>query len=370
MMILRNAIKVTSWLLQILFSGVLLSGCTGNTAKTDSAAMPADELIRLSDAQIQLANIKIAEAREGTISSNLLLTASLKVNEQSSVSISSRSEGRIEKLFFRTTGEKVNRGDSLYKFYSDDLVAAQREYSRLQVNNWNYSGQYPPSLLIENNLQFLGMVPSQIEQLKKDGKIMFTITILSQVKGIIRTVNVTEGQYVKAGEKLFELAEDNSLWVEAQAYPEDLPYLKVGMPAKVILPSGLHREIKTRIGYINPSFEPGKNVIMVRCLIENADKQLMPGMLAILRVGAQTGKGIIVPKSSVIHSKNASKVWIRDDNGAFSDRTVTTGIQSSDSVLILTGLERSLMVVTSGVYLLNSEMILKKGNSSAMVVDF
>ena len=73
--------------------------------------------------------------------------------------------GRIEKLFFKNTGETVKKGDKLYEFYSDDLVSAQREYFTLQSNNWNFHRRYEPSLALENKLLIMGMIPSQIEQL-------------------------------------------------------------------------------------------------------------------------------------------------------------------------------------------------------------
>lgn len=321
-----------------------------------------DGKIRLSEAQIQLANIKVSEVKNGSLTGNLTLTGRLKVNELSTITVSSRSDGRIEKLFFKTTGEKVNIGDSLYNFYSDEIVTAEREHFTLQSANWNHSGQYPPSLLLENKLLFLGMVPSQISYLKKEGKILFTIPIISQVKGTVRSVYVNEGQYVKGGEKLFELASDNTLWVEAQAYTCDLPRLREGMEAKVIFPSGSDQEIPTSINYINPSYEPGKNFTVVRAIIKNPSGNLYPGMLTLLSIESQKNRGILIPLSAVISEKNNSKVFVEEEQGVFSERIIKTGFETSDSILVISGIDLSDKVVTSGAYLLNSEMILRNGS--------
>jgi Cu(I)/Ag(I) efflux system membrane fusion protein len=334
--------------------------CNMHTEKTDTAPEPSDGGLRLSESQIQLANINVAEVNQGTLGINLLLTGVLKVNELSAVSISSRAAGRIEKLYFKTTGEKVNIGDSLYTFYAEEMVSAEREYFNIQRNNWNTTGQYPPSLLLEDRLLFLGMVPAQIAQLRKDGKILFEITIISQVNGIIRSINIAEGQYVEAGEKLFELATDNTIWVEAESYPDELGLIREGTPATVIIPSMNNMPITTRISYINPFFDPGRNVTRVRSVINNQDKELHPGMLALISIQSQRAEGIVIPVSAVIMEKGGSKVWVRDGSGAFFGRKVTTGIQSADSIIVLSGLEQSEMVVTSGAYLLNSEMILNQ----------
>ncbi len=346
-----------------LLNCMLIFSCGRMPEKKVSVSVPPDGSIRLSEARMQLANIRVEEAGEGSIGREMILTGRLKLNEQNSVSISSRTDGKIEKLFFKATGEKVNPGDSLYSIYSDELVAAEREYFNLQRNNWNALGQYPPSLLLENKLIFLGMMPAQMEELRKDGRILFTITILSQAKGIIRSVNVTEGQYVEAGTKMFELAENNSLWLEALAYPGDLNSLKAGMDARAIIPGDMNREIRTKITSVNPVLEAGKNVTVVRSVIDNSDKKLYPGMMALLKIKSPPVRGIVIPLSAVINDEEGSKVWVRDENGIFSPRSVTTGIQSSDSVLVLSGLEVSDMVVSSGAYLLNSEKILKKGNT-------
>ena len=190
----------------------------------------------MSEAQIQLANINIADIREASIGRKLTLTGVLKVNEQSAVSFSSWISGRIEKLYFRNTGERVKKGDKLYEFYSEELVSTQREYYRLQSNNWNFSARYEPSLAVEEKLLLMGMLPSQIKQMGKDGKILFTIPIYSPVNGIIRSVNVSEGQYIKEGQSLFEFADDSKLWVEAQVYPDEVQFLRPGMPATVSVP--------------------------------------------------------------------------------------------------------------------------------------
>jgi Cu(I)/Ag(I) efflux system membrane fusion protein len=357
----KHIIKNGSGAILLIFFSLLYS-CYRQPEQNRSISLaPANSLI-LSDAQIQLANIKVMEVSEGTIGHNRVLTGLLKVNEQSAVNISSRATGRIQKLFFKNTGENVRKGDSLYQFYSDELVAAEREYFTIQSNNWNFNGKYEPSLVLENKLLLLGMLPSQITQLKKDGKILFNVTIYSPVNGTIRGINITEGQYVNSGQTLFELADYNQLWVEAQVYQDDLQFLKAGMPVSVTVPVAGNMPVKSYLTSINPSFEQGKNVTLIRTLINNPDRNLYPGMLALLSVQSQMNSGVVVPSSAVITDRNGSRVWIRNEDGSFSGRIVTTGTQSGDSVLILSGLGKTEMVVTSGAYLLNSELVLKKGS--------
>jgi len=328
--------------------------------ETSGTAEQGNNII-LSEAQIQLANINTAGVRVGNIGRKLTFTGVLKVNEQSAVIFSSWISGRIEKLYFRNTGERVKKGDMLYEFYSEELVSTQREYIRLQSNNWNFSARYEPSLAVEEKLLLMGMMPSQIKQLGKSAKILFTIPIYSQVNGIIRSVNVSEGQYIKEGQSLFEFADDSKLWVEAQVYPDEVQFLETGMPATVTVPETGELPVKCKISFVNPSFETGKNITVVRAVIDNPYGRLHPGMFALLSVLTQKSHGMVIPSSAVISGNGGDRVWVREENREFSCRVVNTGLQSGDSVLILSGLDKSDKIVTSGAYLLNSELILKQG---------
>jgi Cu(I)/Ag(I) efflux system membrane fusion protein len=96
-------------------------------------------------------------------------------------------------------------------------------------------------------------------------------------------------------------------------------------------------------------------------VINNPDNKLYPGMLALLYVQTKVRHGIIIPSSAVLTGSEGDRVWVRDENGDFSGRMVTTGTQSEDSILVISGLEKSEMIVYTGAYLLNSEFILRNG---------
>lgn len=317
--------------------------------------------IMLSEAQRQLANISTATARTGTIGQELSLTAVLKVNEQSAATVSSRVPGRIEKLWFRNTGETVKKGDKLYEFFSEELITLQREYMRLESNNWNFSAKYEPSLAVKEKLQRMGMTELQVRQLAADNKLLFTLPIYSPVSGKIRSINVSEGEYVEEGRILFELADDINLWVEALAYPYDTRFIRPGMDAEVLIPSAGNAPVKCRIDFVNPSLENGKNTSLVRVLINNPDRTLHPGMLAILKVRAEASHGVVIPASAVMRDNTGERVWVMETCGGFSVRPVISGMQAGDSVLIVSGLKESEIVASTGVYLLDSERILKQG---------
>ena len=357
---IRNTYKTGFATIILLLSGLLFS-CNQQTDQQKTFEGPIKPGIALSESQIQLANIKVATVTLGAIGHQLLLSSVMKVDEQSTTTVSSGIPGRVQKLLFNNTGEIVNKGDALYEFYSEDLLAIEREYISLEKNNWNYNGRFPQSIALEDKLLLIGLLPSQVKELQKDRKYSSTITIYSKTRGIVRSIDVTEGQYVGFGQKLMELADDSKLWVEAQVYPNELQLLKAGMPVDVIVPVAGDLHILSNINFINPAFEPGRNVTLIRAIINNPQKKLHPGMLALLSVQTQKIKGIVIPATALLIDKQGKIVWIQNDDGSFVSKMVTTGVQTADSVLILSGLKQSEKIVITGAYLLNSEMILKKG---------
>jgi len=88
----------------------------------------ADGGIVLSDQQIQLGNIKVDTIGINKIGNRVVLNATLTIDESKSKAISSRMAGRIDKLYFKSAGDYVKKGDRLYDIYSEALNNAKQEY--------------------------------------------------------------------------------------------------------------------------------------------------------------------------------------------------------------------------------------------------
>jgi len=358
MKIMPDILMTGIFTLYLTGASLLLSSCRSGGDPVISDVDHRDEGITLSNAQVQMAGVNIAEIVESGLYRELSLSGVLKVNENKSAVINSAVSGRIEKVYFRDAGEKISRGDKLYEIYSDEMVNTQKEFLTLISNNWNFSGKYEPSLAVENRLVRLGMLPSQVSEFSKSGKVMFRIGIHSQSGGWIKKVSISEGQYVSAGETLYELAGNENMWIEAKVYADEIHSIKAGMPAIAVVPGA--GKYSCRIVIVVPSFEENRNFILVRALIDNTNISLLPGMFAELRIRAFMGSGIVIPTESVVSGESGDHVWILE-NGKFIQRDIITGLQSDDSLIVLSGLNESDLIVTSGVYLIDSESTLRKG---------
>jgi Cu(I)/Ag(I) efflux system membrane fusion protein len=83
--------------------------------------------IALSDQQIKLGNITPnIEETNNSLKENY--TGVLTINQEQIQTISARAMGRIEKLYFKTTGEYVKKNQAIYKLYSEDIAIAKQDY--------------------------------------------------------------------------------------------------------------------------------------------------------------------------------------------------------------------------------------------------
>ncbi|NEU07282.1 efflux RND transporter periplasmic adaptor subunit [Flavihumibacter sp. R14] len=332
----------------------------------------ATELM-LNASQIQLANVQTMKVGTGTFGTSKVLNARLLSNPEKSEAITAKFPGRIEKLYANETGRLLSAGTPLYRIYSEELLTLQQDYM-LQVKQVE---AFPQESLYQNmreaarkKLILYGYSDAQVKALEKSKNNSATITVYAQRGGIIREINVTEGSYVGAGTTILALENLGSLWVEADVYPAEVSSLKMGMPVKVQVNGMQGSDQTVNINYIAPQLNPGTQMLSIRASIHNADGKLQPGMQASVYLPVSSASNTVrLPLSAVIRSARGAHVWIRTGNETFSPRTVSTGAEDADNIVITSGLKGGEEVVITGAYLLYSEFVLKKGVDPLLSLD-
>ncbi|MBX9853409.1 MAG: efflux RND transporter periplasmic adaptor subunit, partial [Cytophagaceae bacterium] len=73
-------------------------------------------------------------------------------------------------------------------------------------------------------------------------------------------------------------------------------------------------------------------------------------------------KTTVIPKSSLVVG-TMTYVWVMTGQSMFERRVVETGIENKKQVEILSGIKPGEKVVSYGGYMLNSEFIIRQGNT-------
>ena len=266
-----------------------------------------------------------------------------------------RTEGWVENLAVQSEGERVNKGDRLFDLYSPELVNAQEEF--IQALNASNKGLISAS---RNRLKALGIPGSQIKRLEKRRKASQSIPIYAPQDGVVFSLSVRDGMFIKPASRVMSLADLSSVWLLAEIFESQADWVKVGLPVDVNLSFLPGRTWEGKVEYIYPSLDPKTRTLKARLRFDNPDEALKPNMYANVKIyGGPKEAVIIIPVEALIRTGRESRVVIALGAGKFTSRTVTAGIESGDWVEILAGIEPGDEVVTSGQFLLDSEASLK-----------
>jgi len=266
-----------------------------------------------------------------------------------------RTEGWIENLVVQSEGERVTRGQRLFNLYSPELVNAQEEF--LQALKLDNKGMQQAS---KDRLEALGVSAGQIQALQKTRHVQQTVAIYAPQDGVVSTLPVREGMFVKPADRVMSLADLSQVWLLAEVFERQADWVKVGQDADVVLPYQPGTQLEGRVEYIYPALDPRTRTLKVRLRFPNPDETLKPNMYANVKIyGGPLEDVIVIPLEALIRTGREERVVIDLGKGRFASRRVTAGIESGDWVQIVKGITPGDRVVTSGQFLIDSEASLK-----------
>ena len=331
-----------------------------------------DKALKVDTTRQVLANITTIVIGANSLSGAKQLNGRLTVNPEQSSYISSRIAGRVEQLYVRETGVKVNKGQPLYKLYSEQLATLQQEYLMAVAQEKQFQGDKIEKRIVASAKQKLllyGQSESQIQQLVKAQKKDPYVVFYAPEGGVVAELSVTQGQYVTEGSPILRLEGYGQLWVEADVYPNEAKKIKEGQKVKVIVAGWENQPQEMTISFITPTLQSGTQLTQIRGSIPNPGNQWQPGLQANVQLPlASKGNVLTLPVDAIIREGKGMHVWIKKSKDTFEPQLVKTGQENDSQVEIIEGLTNGDQVVVTGAYLLYSEYILKKGKNPVDVL--
>lgn len=368
--------------------------------------------------RVQLTPYRVALAGIGTwtldyipLTKEITAVGYIEFNERGERKVPAWVAGRLDKLFVNETGQMVRAGDPLASLYSPELiVSAQNLLDARKVNNRSLEQS------ARRRLQLLGIADRQIEEILERGTVETHLTIRSPISGHVVNKYVLEGQYVEEGSPLYDIVDLSTVWIEAQIYEDDLPFLPIdlGHPerqqsAESIDVTAITRALPNetfqgKLTFVYPHVDERTRTVTVRLELDNPDHRLRPGSTATvtLRVPAskvaglarsqgdvaskmmspsrirpaglardtgdatgdweqfQSDKFLAVPQSAVIDTGKQQIVYRETVPGVYEGVKVTLGpkmVGPEDITFypVLHGLSHGERVVTAGSFLVDAE---------------
>jgi len=329
-----------------------------------------DGVVSMSDNKLILANVSTVKVRKENLTKTISSYSYLDFAEEKRKTVTARFSGRIEKLFVNNTGDYVKQGDPLFEIYSPDLVQAQNDYliaksSAKSIRLISNSEDNNPLLnSARKKLLLLGITEEQINKLEQTGEPELTVTYYSPMNGIVIEKKVQEGSYVNEGNVIYDIADLSTLWNISEIYENDLPFIKEGMNVNIELQSFPGETFEGKVSLIYPVVNPQTRTVKIRSVISN-NSRLKPNMYGNTKFNINVGETLVIPEDAVLFTGERELVYVKVEEGRFSQREIKTGIKSDGKYQVLSGLSEGEEIAATGAYLIDSESQLRSGTAAS-----
>lgn len=318
-----------------------------------------DSRIQIDAATVQRMNLRTALVEHGPVRREFRTVGIVAYNEQGLRDITIKYDGWLEKLFVNTTWAVVKAGDPLFEVYSPDLYNAELNYAVALRSEGDAGG--PLSRAALARLQLFDIPEDSIAELNRTKEARRTFVYRAPSDGVVIEKMGLVGQMMKPGERIYRLADLSSVWVQAEIYEKDLPFVRTGEKATVRTSYGQTRTFDGAVDLLLPQVQEQTRTATARIVLANPDRFLRPGMYVDVQFAAELKRdGVLVPDMAVLRSGERNTVFIALEGGFFEPRDITLGVRSADDFYeVVSGLAAGERVVTSGQFMLDSESQLR-----------
>lgn len=342
-------------------------GISGRTV-TDQAALfsiPAD----------QMGHIQIITVAPSTLTRTLRLTGAVAYNGFSTTPVITQVSGPVSRIVV-SPGEIVRAGQPLLYVASPDFSQlratylksneafklADRECARAK-DLYDHHAIAEKDLIaaesarnqaeadLQANEQMLHVLGFKSPDQALETRGSPELPVLAPIAGEVVERLVSAGQVIQAGTtQTFTISNMSTVWVLANVYQQDFPYVHVGDPVTVVTDSYPGTEFHGKISYVAAALDPATRTLQARIDVKNPQEKLKNNMYVTAQVEAgKVSNAITVPNSAVLrNAENEPFVYMLAGQNQFAMRSVTLGQTSEQATEIMSGLAPGDHVVANG----------------------
>jgi len=333
----------------------------------------AADAVFVSPERQQISGIRFGRVRVQNMEKVVQTVGKLEFDEKKIAAVSPKIGGWVEDLYVDYTGKMVRKGQPLLSIYSPDLVSAQEEfllalkikkiYTAQPSAEWSTQGE---GLLqsARKRLLLWDITLKQIENLEMTGEVKRSLVLHSPVDGFVMEKMVFKGMGIMPGTSLYKIGDLSSIWVIADIYEYELPFVQIGQKASITMAYYPGESFEGTATYIYPSVDPKTRTAKMRFDLPNPEFKLKPEMWANVELKIPLGRKLVVPEEAVMDSGTMQMVFVDRGQGHFESRHVQVGAKVQGYYEVLSGLREGERVVTSANFLIDSESQLKSATGA------
>jgi membrane fusion protein, copper/silver efflux system len=340
----------------------------------DASRLTTDTgMVTIPPERLQTIGVRYAPVVKRPLDKIIRTVGRVTPDERRLAKVTIKFHGWIEQLFVSATGDHVKKGQELFTIYSPDLVATQEEYllalqGRKQLGESEFPevAQSSQELLkaTRHRLHLWDITEEHIRDLERTKQVTKTLPIHSPIAGTVIRKEVVQGTHVEPGEELYTIADLSHIWILADIYEYELPFVKVGQQAAVTLSYDPAAGLTGRVGFIYPTLDSKTRTAKVRFELDNQDEKLKPDMYANVELRVDLGVKLAIPQEAIIESGRKQVVFLHHGGGRLEPRLIKAGVRTGEWTEVLEGLNEGDHIVTSANFLIDSESRLKSAVES------
>lgn len=275
-----------------------------------------------------------------------------------------RVSGYVQQLFVASPGEAVKKDQPLLTLYSPELFSTENDFVEALRSRDQARAAGSAELLTaaqqladsaRRRLALWNVTAAQIAAIEQTRAPDDHLTLLSPFAGVVQTVAVAPGARIAAGQPLLSLADLSTVWIWAEFYQEDLPFLKPGLPVTVTTDAWPGETFPGRIALVDSFLNAATRTVRVRLDLPNPGLRLRPAMFVNATLAIDAGRGLTVPFDAVLPTGRHNIVFLDRGGGHLEPRFVQLGGTFDGRYLVTSGLKPGDRIVTSANFLIDAE---------------
>jgi membrane fusion protein, copper/silver efflux system len=333
--------------------------------------MPAGyAAINVDPAHAAAIGLATARVEQRAFRRSVRTTGIVALDETRTSHVHSKVRGWIESVTANFVGKSIKAGTPLCTVYSQEVYAAQLEFLSVldrtpakaeatgAFADAERSATQQLLAAARRRLSLWDVPEAQIARLEQTRHPERTFTLVAPRSGIVVSKQAIAGIFIDPGTELYVVSDVSHLWMLADVYAADAPWLRPGAPASLRV-EGLETEpIQATVGFLPPTIDEATRTLKVRFDLDNKAGRIRPGAFATVEMSVDLGSSLAIPESSVIHAGDRSIVFVVKGS-AVEPRAVDLGPIADGYYRVLRGVESGEAVAVGAQFLIDSESRLR-----------
>ena len=376
---------------------------------TEEQDHPEENTVTLTGAQRKAINLKLGNLTAVDLDGTIKVTGELELYPEDKATVGSFIDGNISSVLVKP-GEKVKKGqvlayieDPAFIDLQADLRELQSEYEYLAREFERQKKLYENEVASGKNFQRITSdyksVTARLESTKAklrllrinpeaiiNGRTYSALPVVSPIKGYVREIEVTIGQRITTGNRLFHIIDKENIHADLLVYEKDLDKIREGQEVTLYIANDRDRPVKGKITEIGKNYESTIRAVRMHASLEGNKEPFVPGMFVEGLIAVENMKTTALPEPAVVEDEGKKYIFVKKESTGdteedgdehevheaeeagqekwiFARTEVVTGgtMEGWIEIIPLDTIPERAEVVTEGAYYLLAEM--KKGET-------